>query len=815
MRNQRPSDNPIDVQTLEARRLLSFVPFGEATLSNAAGGQGLDVAGVPFDRSYLVAVDIVTDGVHRVMAVRFNSTGQRIGKAMQLYAYVPPTAPVQQTAQITAAVDGDGDAVVAYSVLDGDDSGLYFNRISTRGVVSRTVRVADVDAENTPPSVAMDDLGGFFLAWRDAKHSVGFQARAYGASGVPLGPQFTLAQPGSGDLTTVDIDVEHDAAGDVFAAFAAGRVSDGDRHSVVCGRATSEGLQSGVAELTDSSFDLKEPDVTWDSSASFVVGYTRAERADPVDRTVHVQRFGDNGAALGQPMQIGASLAAGGNGAHALSLDGSSGFVAGFVQTIGNTDTMYAARFDQDGILMEGPGGGYAAVATDQSSAEAEESDGRFRPRITSGALGAVAAYVMRSSDSVRSRVLSGVGGAELRGAELYVSGSEQDDLITVERIGDELVVNVNRRAQRFDAAGVQFLSISGLGGDDDLVNATALPSTIHGGDGADTLWGGIGPDSIRGHGGNDALLGGDGDDVLFGDTGDDTLRGGDDRDTLIGAKGDDALLLGEVLDRVVPGLEYSASDHTITVVGSDGDDHITLFRSGDGTVVSVNGLSTAFEFLSSATLFGQGGDDVIDVPNIGSSLIDGGAGDDHLTGPFSHNTLRGGEGNDTLLGGENTFKNVFDGGPGSDTISSAGDHDVVDYSSRTNGVVVSFDGVRNDGEPGENDLVEGMQHVIGGSGNDRITGNALGNRLLGGDGDDTIDGGGGNDHLEGGAGDDELHGNSVAAADDRGDSLFGSTGNDRFFTDDGARDLVRGGPGDDEADTDDVDDVLGVETIA
>src|SRR5581483_8857803 len=49
------------------------------------------------------------------------------------------------------------------------------------------------------------------------------------------------------------------------------------------------------------------------------------------------------------------------------------------------------------------------------------------------------------------------------------------------------------------------------------------------------------------------------------------------------------------------------------------------------------------------------------------------------------------------------------------------------------------------------------VENAIGGSGDDTIAGNVLGNVLTGGDGFDTIDGYGGNDTLEGGLGNDLL----------------------------------------------------------
>ncbi len=63
----------------------------------------------------------------------------------------------------------------------------------------------------------------------------------------------------------------------------------------------------------------------------------------------------------------------------------------------------------------------------------------------------------------------------------------------------------------------------------------------------------------------------------------------------------------------------------------------------------------------------------------------------------------------------------------------------------------VSLDGIANDGEPGENDVLgPDVESVIGSNGNDTLTGNAADNMLVGWDGDDTLDGRGGADVMYG-----------------------------------------------------------------
>ena len=107
------------------------------------------------------------------------------------------------------------------------------------------------------------------------------------------------------------------------------------------------------------------------------------------------------------------------------------------------------------------------------------------------------------------------------------------------------------------------------------------------------------------------------------------------------------------------------------------------------------------------------------------------------------------------------------------------------------------------------------IEDATGGSGNDRIVGNAAANTLAGNDGNDTIAGGDGNDHLFAGNGSDHLTGgagNDSLYGGDGADTLNGGTGDDFIFggaTNADLRDVVYGGDGNDSIDGGAGNDVL------
>jgi Ca2+-binding RTX toxin-like protein len=171
-----------------------------------------------------------------------------------------------------------------------------------------------------------------------------------------------------------------------------------------------------------------------------------------------------------------------------------------------------------------------------------------------------------------------------------------------------------------------------------------------------------------------------------------------------------------------------------------------------------------------------------------GSNFADvlfGSPGNDNITGRAGDDELGGGAGNDFFFEGE--------GGPsGADSIHGADGDDRVSYAGRTNGVNVSLDNNRNDGEPGERDDVRSnVENITAGNGGDILTGSSVANDLQGFGGIDTLHGLGGNDTLQLGS---------------KSDFAFGGIGNDVILAGDGEPDTINCGEDSDTANRDSVE---------
>lgn len=326
--------------------------------------------------------------------------------------------------------------------------------------------------------------------------------------------------------------------------------------------------------------------------------------------------------------------------------------------------------------------------------------------------------------------------------------------------------------------------------GEQDTVGADV--ERISGGSGDDVLTGNGSFNDIYGGAGNDTLSGLGADDYLYGDPGADTYSGGAGADWMIYYTSSDLIVdLDGVADDGTAGEQDNVGTDVENLQGGPGND---LLVGNDANNV-LNGR------YGTDTLRGGGGADVLETPDFGDtadysdhtspvSITLDGIANDGQTGEndaIDNNIVRivGGAANDTLIGNDNT--NWLDGGPGNDVIDARGgpDHyfggagddllvsgpppyvggdsdvfaggdgsDIVDYSARTNAVRVDLDGQADDGQTteGENVGVD-VEGVLGGAGNDTLTGNNDGNTLDGGAGDDRLSGRLGADTIRGGDG--------------------------------------------------------------
>jgi len=333
---------------------------------------------------------------------------------------------------------------------------------------------------------------------------------------------------------------------------------------------------------------------------------------------------------------------------------------------------------------------------------------------------------------AVGDDTLRGSGGDDL------LEGGLGIDLVLQNADTDQVLTDTSLTGQGTDV--LSSIELAGLtaGNSDNSLDASAFSGTVtlDGGQGNDTLWGAAGDDSIDGGLGSDLLQQtADTDQVLT-----NTSLTGHGTDTLNGIER--VMLTGGGLNNTLDPRGFSLGPVTLqglagndTLYGSPGND---LLDGGSGSD-QVRQVVNNDQVVTDTSLSGQGSDVL---SSIEEAVLTGGTGDNDLdasgftAGPV---TLNGGDGDDTLTG--TSISDTLDGGPGIDTGNVVFNGNVVITDTTLTG-------------PGIDTLIEIERFTIsGGFGPNRIDASAY---TLG---SVTLNGAGGNDTLLGSLGDDSLIG--------------------------------------------------------
>jgi Ca2+-binding RTX toxin-like protein len=191
---------------------------------------------------------------------------------------------------------------------------------------------------------------------------------------------------------------------------------------------------------------------------------------------------------------------------------------------------------------------------------------------------------------------------------------------------------------------------------------------------------GGSGADRLRGSSGFDDLNGQAGNDTLIGQGGGDELTGGRGRDRLFGAAGDDDLIDGERDGDAQPDLFVGGSSRD--TAGQDRGDFVIYASRTDGLEVDIlsesgpggdeiHGIESVEGGSGDDTLSGDADDNHL-VGNGGDDRLRARDGDDFASGDRGDDELTGADGNDFLNGGAGL--DALDGGTGDDTVDADDD---------------------------------------------------------------------------------------------------------------------------------------------
>ncbi|PKR28531.1 beta strand repeat-containing protein, partial [Stutzerimonas stutzeri] len=215
----------------------------------------------------------------------------------------------------------------------------------------------------------------------------------------------------------------------------------------------------------------------------------------------------------------------------------------------------------------------------------------------------------------------------------------------------------------------------------------------------------------------------------------------------LEGTAGDDVIAASSLTDIIDGKAGFDIVDY--------GDD-AAGFAASLGGGVGLSGVALGDSYSSIEGLMGGSGNDQL-AGDGQANYLAGGAGSDILQGGAGDDILRGGLGDDLLSGGAGD--DVLAGDAGSDQLLGGEGFDTADYSADTAGVTVNLEAGVGVGGLAEGDTYDSIEGIVGGAGDDQLSGNTQANYLEGGAGEDFLSGGAGEDVLVGGLGDDVLSG--------------------------------------------------------
>lgn len=349
--------------------------------------------------------------------------------------------------------------------------------------------------------------------------------------------------------------------------------------------------------------------------------------------------------------------------------------------------------------------------------------------------------------------------------------------------------------------ASIELVYLYGSSGDD-ILDATLYTGTaaLIGGDGNDILMGGPGLNLLQGDAGDDLFVfrpdGSLDTDIVAAGEGIDTLDFSafgaavtinlsvlaavqnvvagelqifltsvpgplaEEIENVIGGSGADNLTGNSLNNRITGG---AGAD---TINGMGGTNTIVETANANMTLTNValtiGGVGKTLTNIQRAELTGGAGVNTIDASafTLGQVILNGMGGNDLLIGGTQSDILIGGAGNDLLRGGtgNDTYRFDVDELLGEDVVDElagpANGLDLLDFSETTTvGVSVNLSLTTQQVVHATNLKLTftsgaGMEYIIGGDGNDTLTGNALDNGFIGGQGSDTISGGAGNNFI-------------------------------------------------------------------
>ena len=238
-----------------------------------------------------------------VFAKRFDSSGVAKGGAFQVNAHVTLTQD-----RPAVAMDDDGDFVVVWASdgQDGSSDGIFARRFDSNGIAQTSdlqVNTVTSFSQNLP-SIAMDADGDFVVAWQSFHDGsgVGVFAQRFDSGGVAQAAEFQVNTYTAGYQAYASVAMDDDGG---FVIAWDSDDQDGDDDGVFAQLFDAAGVRVGAELLvnTTTSYSQSTPSAAMDGDGDFVVAW-KSLGQDGGGAGVFAQRFDPTGAPTGGEVQV-------------------------------------------------------------------------------------------------------------------------------------------------------------------------------------------------------------------------------------------------------------------------------------------------------------------------------------------------------------------------------------------------------------------------------------------------------------------------------------------------------------------------------
>ncbi|QEG34416.1 Ig-like domain-containing protein [Bythopirellula goksoeyrii] len=595
----------------------------------------------------------------------------------------------------SVAMDAEGNFVVTWTRKNIQGSshrsafGQRYDATGTAVGAEFQIDTRMVGGSDDFPSVAMNSSGSFVVTWTDNDGSnSGVFGKLYDATGTAVGNEFQVNS--HVDDSQENSSVAMDATGNFVVTWSSFG-QDGSGSGVYGQLFDAAGTAVGSEFQVNTQFDghQERPSVAMDALGNFAVTWT-TESIGGVWSSVNGQRYDAAGTRVGGEFQVNSDAIENRTQRSSLAMDAAGNFVVTWSSEGGDgfSPNVSGQRYDAAGAALGG-----------EFQINSQTFFGQRNPSVAM--LDAEHYVVTWNSTGQDGGGHRGVFGQMSNPVVTIPAGS---GTVYVSRIGDD--VSITKDGQPVATIALEsVLGITLTGAaesetfsiDIDGLNPGVLPSgiTIAAGEGTgddDTLEL-IGSTTVDNY---DYTTGGpesgtitlDGFTVTFsefepiidqlnvqnrsfsiGTPGNQTIVLGDD-----GGAADGFSIISDGGTGAFESVAFLPPTENLTLDAGDGDDQVIIQQTDDGFNVPVS-------------VAGGDGNDTIDSSQANITLVlDGGGGNDTITGGAGSNVIIGGEGDDTLI----------DGG-GTNTIVTGGGTDDIQQGSGTN-TVVTDTGAGNNG---------------------------------------------------------------------------------------------------------------------